>query len=179
MSAGRRHVVAPGDTLSGIAQRYYGSKSGRLVAQLVEANKQVIKDPDRIPLGAELVIPADAGAMAKGPAAPSPSAGGASTASPRESARGVERPGGPAPKKEPSRDRAEPEKNPRPFRWYQVRKNDRYVSIARQELGDESRWKEIYELNKETFPREGMIREGVRIKLPPSEGVADSRGKRR
>ena len=64
------------------------------------------------------------------------------------------------------------------FRWYQVRKSDRYVSIAREQLGDERRWKELFELNKDKFPEAGAIREGVRIKLPATE-VADSRERRR
>ena len=40
----------------------------------------------------------------------------------------------------------------RAFRWYQIKKNDRYTSIAREQLGDASRWREIYQLNKDTFP---------------------------
>ena len=54
----------------------------------------------------------------------------------------------------------------RPIRWYQIKKNDRYVSIARSQLGDASRWRELFELNKDKFPDPQRIREGVRIKLP-------------
>ena len=52
------------------------------------------------------------------------------------------------------------------FRWYQIRKQDRYASIAREQLGDEGRWREIFELNRGKFPNADRIREGVRIKLP-------------
>jgi nucleoid-associated protein YgaU len=51
-------------------------------------------------------------------------------------------------------------------RWYQIKKNDRYISIARRQLGDARRWREVYELNKDKFPDPQRIREGVRIKLP-------------
>lgn len=174
----KRHVIASGDTLTKIAERYYGNRSRRVVSLIVEANQSVIKDPDRIPLGAELVLPADAAVGASASAAEIPQASSVST--PRvEAPRATPKPVGSAPKNEPSRERAAPENRADPIRWYQVCKNDRYVSIARQQLGDAGRWKEIFELNKEKFPKEGMIREGVRIKLPASEGVADSRGKRR
>ncbi len=53
-----------------------------------------------------------------------------------------------------------------PYRWYQIRPNDRYISIAREQLGDASRWREIHELNRDKFPDPGKIRTGVRIKLP-------------
>lgn len=58
------------------------------------------------------------------------------------------------------------------FRSYQVKKNDRYVSIARDQLGDGSRWRELHELNKDKFPDPQQIREGVRIKLPSTSLVA-------
>ncbi len=51
-------------------------------------------------------------------------------------------------------------------RWYQVKKGDRYTSIAREQLGDVSRWQAIFELNREKFPDPNRIREGVRIRLP-------------
>ena len=68
---------------------------------------------------------------------------------------------------------------PRPIRWYQIKKNDRYVSIARDELGDEARWQEIFELNKKTFPDASRIRAGVRIKLPAVAVADSSRGANR
>jgi nucleoid-associated protein YgaU len=52
------------------------------------------------------------------------------------------------------------------FTWYQVRKNERYASIARNVFGDPNRWREIHELNKDRFPNPDQIREGVRIRIP-------------
>jgi nucleoid-associated protein YgaU len=53
--AARSHVVQPGDTLSRIAQRYYGN--GRRWNEILAANKALIPDPDRLAIGTTLVIP--------------------------------------------------------------------------------------------------------------------------
>lgn len=55
-TAGRRHVVQHGDTLSVISQRYYGTK-GRW-REIYAANRDVLKsENDRLNLGMELKIP--------------------------------------------------------------------------------------------------------------------------
>src|SRR5690349_22749521 len=51
----RRYTVRPGDTLSSIALRFYGSRS-RWPA-IFQANKAVIKNPDAIFPGEVLTIP--------------------------------------------------------------------------------------------------------------------------
>jgi nucleoid-associated protein YgaU len=61
---------------------------------------------------------------------------------------------------------------PEPVQWYQIAPNDRYITIAREQLGDGGRWREIFELNKDKFPDPGRIRPGVRIKLPPVHSAA-------
>lgn len=49
------YVVRPGDTLSGIAKRFY--KDGRLFERIYEANKSVIPNPNKLPLGVKIRIP--------------------------------------------------------------------------------------------------------------------------
>jgi nucleoid-associated protein YgaU len=49
------YVVVAGDTLSKIAQRYYGDAS--LYNKIFEANRDVLKDPNRISPGQKLRIP--------------------------------------------------------------------------------------------------------------------------
>ena len=49
------YVVRPGDTLSGIAKKFY--KDGRLFGRIYEANKDVIPNPNKLPLGAKIRIP--------------------------------------------------------------------------------------------------------------------------
>jgi len=54
-AAPRKHVVAPGDTLYKIAQRYYGN--GGRWPEILQANKDVLKDQNAVRPGMELKIP--------------------------------------------------------------------------------------------------------------------------
>jgi nucleoid-associated protein YgaU len=49
------YVVQKGDTLSKIAKQFYGDPS--LYPQIFEANRDVLKDPDKIRPGQKLRIP--------------------------------------------------------------------------------------------------------------------------
>ncbi|HZZ72176.1 MAG TPA: hypothetical protein VFE24_07975 [Pirellulales bacterium] len=49
------HVVADGDTLSKLAADYLGSASRRL--EIFNANRAVLKDPEILPIGVEIMIP--------------------------------------------------------------------------------------------------------------------------
>ncbi len=49
------HEVVSGDTLSKIAEKYYGDPG--LFMQIFEANKDVLTDPNRIRVGQKLRIP--------------------------------------------------------------------------------------------------------------------------
>jgi LysM repeat protein len=54
-ASGRRHVVTQGDTLYKIAQRYYGS--GAKWPEILEANRDVLKNENAVRPGMELRIP--------------------------------------------------------------------------------------------------------------------------
>jgi nucleoid-associated protein YgaU len=49
------HEVVKGDTLSKIAEKYYGDAS--LFTQIFEANKDILTDPNLIRIGQKLRIP--------------------------------------------------------------------------------------------------------------------------
>jgi nucleoid-associated protein YgaU len=49
------HVVKKGDTLSKIADEYYGDKM--LYPKIFEANRNVLTDPNKIKPGQKLLIP--------------------------------------------------------------------------------------------------------------------------
>lgn len=51
------YEIASGDTLGGIAKRYYGKAS--LYTRIHEANKELIPDPDKIYPGQKIQIPLD------------------------------------------------------------------------------------------------------------------------
>ncbi len=51
----RKYVVVAGDTLSTIAKKFYGDADHW--KEIFEANKAVIKDPNKIQVGLELIIP--------------------------------------------------------------------------------------------------------------------------
>jgi len=55
----RSHTVADGDTLSSLATRYLGS-AGRF-AEILEANRTVLRSADMLPIGIVLRIPPEAG----------------------------------------------------------------------------------------------------------------------
>ncbi len=50
-----KHVVGRGDTLAKIAKRYLGDSDA--YKAIFEANRDILKNPDMIQLGQELVIP--------------------------------------------------------------------------------------------------------------------------
>ncbi len=54
------------------------------------------------------------------------------------------------------------------LRWYTIRKNDSLARIARRELKDERRWREIADLNDSINARKPVIHPGTKIKLPPT-----------
>ena len=51
------YEIASGDTLWGIAKKFYGD--GNLYMRIFEANREVIKDPDKIYVGQKIRIPMD------------------------------------------------------------------------------------------------------------------------
>mgnify|MGYP001581031377 CR=1 FL=1 len=163
-SRGTEYRVQPSDTLSSIAATHYGTKSQNAVNAIFDANRSVLVDPDHLKVGMTLIMP-------------TPASGDQGTAKNTIAAEPAQSPGSRPEARPPgsgshpavdNRTTAEPAPTAESaaFRWYQVKKNDRYASIAREQLGDTGRWKEVYELNKDKFPDPQRIREGVRIKLP-------------
>jgi nucleoid-associated protein YgaU len=140
-----RHTVVPGDTLSRIAAAYYDSRSATVINAIFEANRSVLSNRDVLRVGIELILPP---------------VNGFDFRLAQESAQIAQ-------SESPVRGRQVDEHTTQAsFRWYQIKKGDSYISIAREQLGDGSRWQEIHELNRDKFPDPQRIREGVRIKLP-------------
>ena len=51
------YEIVSGDTLSAVAKKYYGKASAYM--RIFEANREVIKDPDKIYVGQKIRIPLD------------------------------------------------------------------------------------------------------------------------
>jgi len=51
------YIVKPGDTLTKVARQFYGKDGDRLTRQIYEANKATLRDPNRLAVGQQLVIP--------------------------------------------------------------------------------------------------------------------------
>lgn len=127
------HVVQPGDTLAGLARRYYGSE--RHTDFLIKSNPQ-IANPSLLRVGTTVLIPAlpDGGAAA--------STAAATTQNAAASRSGTQR-------------------------TYRVREGESFYAIARDQLGDASRWTELYELNKDRVGGDPTsLRIGQEIVLP-------------
>lgn len=165
----RTHTVVAGDTLTKVAQQAYGTKSPAVIEAIYAANRGVLKSKDVLRLGQVLTLPELPASMGAMSAAAEPT--GDKGAADRTSAT----PDAAAKRAAPTagKDTSVASKGGA-VRWYQVRKGDTYVKIARTALGDERRWREIHELNKGVFPDPSAIREGVKIKLPETM-VADAR----
>jgi nucleoid-associated protein YgaU len=158
-----QYTVAPGDTLSKIALAHFGNKSRTSVNTIFDANRSTLASPDDLKAGLVLSLPVVEGMVrlvnSEPPKASSPKSSKTEEA-----------------KNHPTKKSAEP--RAATYRWYQVKKNDRYSSIAREQLGDAGRWRELHELNKDKFPNPQSIREGVRIKLPAAKVLASAEGRR-
>lgn len=144
------HVVTTGDTWWSIAERAYGD--GRLYKLLFAWNRAI--DPRvSLAVGTQLEVPplnslstAHAGLLPKDLAA---------TASAAPSAGGVVQTSAVAPV---ATDLGE---------TVVVRPGDTLISIAREQLGSSSRWRELYEANRETLGRSpGPLVPGTQLVLP-------------
>lgn len=138
----RTHVVGPGDTIAILAEIYYGSQA--CTDYLLKVNPDV--DPRRLAIGTKLLIPAKPGDMS------------VLAAIDKQKKTEKTETKSPATVKLASR------------RTYTVKPGDSFYKIAREVLGDESRWREVFELNKDLVggvPERLQI--GQIIKLPQEQ----------
>lgn len=143
----KKHEIAQGDTLSSLADRYYGSSTPDKIAHLLKANPQ-LKNPRSMKIGDQLTILAW-----DKPAATPPS--GTTAVPPRG--------GAPVPTTPPPTAPAAAA----PGRTYQVSDGDSFYSIARAQLGNGARWQELLRLNEDLVKGDPKrLKPGMIIKLP-------------
>ncbi|MBP8305410.1 MAG: LysM peptidoglycan-binding domain-containing protein [Phycisphaerae bacterium] len=139
----KTHVVKEGDSLEAIAKHFYGEREGAKpssITRIFEANKTILKSPDRLSIGQKLTVPAPAGTAAPQPVQPATSPRPAVAATPSAA---------------PSQ------------RVYTIQEGDSLWSIAEAQLGQGTRYKEILKLNAGTLREEDVLEPGAALKLPP------------
>ena len=133
---GRVQVVA-GDTLSSLAEQYLGSAT--LWPELLAANRDIIDDANRLPLGVQLKLP-----ILVRPhmwhAPDSPAVGPAAI-----------------------KIRSDPPSG----RPYRIRGGDTLWKIAERQLGDPHRYGEIVQANPDRLTDASHLKVGMTIELPP------------
>ena len=175
--SGKSYTVVAGDSLTGIAKKFYGVQEGAKIAninKIYEANKETLKSPENIEVGQKLIIPQLADTA--------PAKSKLESILPASVFKKVESIGQrhlEADSKTKSADaKAEPKtaaKKPplantektEQLRHYVVRANDNMWRIAAERLGDGNRFKEIAKLNADVLAEhKDKLREGMTLKLP-------------
>ncbi len=161
----RREVwtVRPGDTLWGIAANVLGD--GSRWGEIYALNRDQVSNPSLIYPGQVLRLP-------RGSTAPE-------AHEPARPPAGQQTGGASKKDQKPTRDVAREEASGGDTFVYVVQPSDSLALIARTQLGDESRWREIWNLNREVIPNPSIIRAGQRLKLPGKGPVAPAAGTRR
>lgn len=147
-SAMETHRVQPGDTLATLAELYYGNRS--YVMLLARANPRLTR-PNQLPVGAVVKIP--------------------TKPTSRRGDRTVRR--GRTAGQNPSHLSAMKPITRKPVssnrRVYAVKSGDSLYLIAKRQLKDGSRWKEIFELNKTVIGQDpAHLKIGQKLILPNS-----------
>lgn len=145
------YVVQRGDSLARIARTRLGAESRW--QEIAALNPKV--DPKSLDVGQKLLLPAGAAPTVAKPTAPRAS-------EPKTVAKSTSKPVSAATSTKKS------DKPAAAGRACIVQKGDTLRSIARRELGDERRWKEIASANPGLDPAKLAI--GMRVKLPQKGG---------
>jgi nucleoid-associated protein YgaU len=148
------YVVNEGDSLAGIARKFYGSREGSKkinIAGIFDANRKLLKSPDEIHIGQKLVIPPLLVASV-------PSKSKVANVLSETEFTKVESIG----KRHLLANGSQAEQNS----GYVVREGDSLWQIAAEQLGNGSRCSEIAELNAGVLDGEDDISVGMHLKMP-------------
>jgi len=135
---GKRYVLKASDTLTAIALREYGQKNAW--KRIQDANKDLLKDPSRLPIGKEILIPPMEVAQMASPAA--------SVVKPALS------------------HTTEIGTLPAGARRYTVEKGDTLGKIAQKTLGSKDKWKVIFDANRDKLTDEASVKAGQELVIP-------------
>ncbi len=154
----RTHTVGKGDTLAGIASKYYGeSGAWRKLAEFNSLKDGTVRLGQAIKVPSKDVLLGRAVAQGSTPSAPA-DASKASKTQPAEKP-GVK--GKPAPKAGEATPRIE-------LATYTVRRGDTLGTIAQRTMGSAKKWRELAEFNK--LDDEDAVSAGMVLKIPHTRG---------
>ena len=148
------YVVKDGDNLSSIALQFYGSEEGNrrvVITALFKVNSKVLKSPDDINVGQQLIIPSLSALTGE----KEKSSGGLASQI-FEKVKSIGR--DPLTIKKP--ERASQGKS------YTVRDGDSLWKIAADQLGNGSRYPEIVKLNDDVLSDEDSLTVGMALRMP-------------
>ncbi|MBN1347693.1 MAG: LysM peptidoglycan-binding domain-containing protein [Phycisphaerae bacterium] len=145
----RFHEVKANDSFAILAEKYYGSQ--RFAELLLKANPQV-KEARLLKVGAKLRIPPMSELI--NPKKESDANKTAAATRPDK------------PKKE-STERPEPAKKAPEEKFYIVKANDSFYSIAREVWGNGGRWRELHAMNKSVCADPESLRPGMKLRITP------------
>jgi nucleoid-associated protein YgaU len=157
----RSHRIADGDTLVRLAERYLGRADRS--QELFEYNRDVLSNPDVLPIGKQLRIPPLVPVQT---ADPLPSM--KSTASePAGTQQSLVPLGGdkPAAAKTAATAISAKSKNPKQ-RTYEVQAGDNLVDIARKLYGDGRRHEQLFEANRHVLKNPASLKAGMVLIVP-------------
>jgi len=147
------YVVNEGDSLAGIARKFYGSREGSKkinIARIFDVNRKLLKSPDEIRVGQKLIIPPLLASV--------PDKGKIASVLSETEFTKVESIG----KRHLLANGSQAEQNS----GYVVREGDSLWQIAAEQLGNGSRCSEIAELNAGVLDGEDNLSVGMRLKMP-------------
>ncbi|MBW8001165.1 MAG: LysM peptidoglycan-binding domain-containing protein [Planctomycetes bacterium] len=147
----KTYIVASGDTLAVIAQKFYGAQAGNKnlnITKIYKANSAILESPDDIYVGQTLIIPP----LASSHARYSTRTSSASTVYKRLKAMG--------------KGIMAANTNKKASGTYIVKPGDSLWTIADDQLGDGDRYSDIFQMNTNIMQDEDTLVVGMRLKLP-------------
>jgi nucleoid-associated protein YgaU len=141
----RTHRVVDGDTLAKLAGRYLGGPERSY--EIFEANRDVLRSPDELPIGVLLKIPDPA-------SRPQVAAPGPMVDIPPEQLKAARQ------------QQWQAAAAPAAPKNYRVQAGDTLATISQQLYGDAGRYGEIVEANRDKLSRPEDLREGMTLVIP-------------
>ena len=133
----KKYIVQKGDSLAGIAKKFYGDESGNKLANvenILKANSKILKSINELSIGQKLIIPSLVSSET--------SIKKQSSVIDDDSSKSTE------------------------FLEYTVEEDDNLWYIAEKFLGNGARYKEIAKLNSSIIKDENNLTVGMRLRLP-------------